>query len=116
MNIVNLTPHNINLDDADGVRTVIPSSGVARVASTPGALETVAGVPVPIAGRATYGEIEGLPDPVEGTLYVVSKVVLDVVNERGGRDDVVGPGTGPKDGAIRNEAGNVIAVTRLVRG
>jgi len=33
-----------------------------------------------------------------------------------GRDDVVGPGTGPKDGAIRNEDGNVIAVTRLVRG
>ena len=115
MNIVNLTPHNIVLQDANGVRTVIASSGIARVASTPGALETVAGVPVPIAGRTTYGAVEGLPDPVEGTLYVVSAMVLGRP-ECQGRDDVVGPGTGPKDGAIRNEAGNVIAVTRLVRG
>ena len=115
MNIVNLTPHNIVLQDADGVRTVIASSGIARVASTSGALETVAGVPVPVAGRATYGAVEGLPDPVEGTIYVVSAMVLGRP-ECQGRDDVVGPGTGPKDGAIRNEAGNVIAVTRLVRG
>ena len=115
MNIVNLTPHNIVLQDADGVRTVIASSGVARVASTPGALENVEGVPVPIAGRATYGAVEGLPGPVEGTLYVVSAMVLGRP-ECQGRDDVVGPGTGPKDGAIRNEAGNVIAVARLVRG
>jgi hypothetical protein len=113
MNIVNLTPHNVVLQDADGVRTVIASSGVARVACTPGALENVEGVPVPVAGRATYGAVEGLPDPVEGTIYVVSAMVLGRCKDR---DDVVGPGTGPKDGAIRNEDGNVIAVTRLVRG
>ena len=31
-----------------------------------------------------------------------------------GRSDVVGPGTGPADGAIRNEKGQIVAVTRLI--
>jgi hypothetical protein len=114
MNLVNLTPHSIVLRDADGNDHAIPASGaVARVSSTPGALEAVAGVPVPVAGRQTFGAVEGLPGPVEGTLYVVSALVLA---RCGDRDDVVGPGTGPNDGAVRNEKGHVVAVTRLVRG
>lgn len=115
MNLTNLTPHAICLRSADGTDTVIaPSGTVARVSSTPGALETVAGVPVPVAGMQTFGGTEGLPAPVEGTLYVVSAMVLAAL--RGSRPDVVGPGTGPNDGAVRNEKGHVVAVTRLVRG
>ncbi len=116
MNIVNLTPHSIVLRDADGLDHAITASGaVARVSSTPGALENVAGVPVPVAGRQTFGEVEGLPAPVEGTLYIVSAMVLGRP-ECQGRDDVMGPGTGPNDGAVRNDKGHVVAVTRLVRG
>jgi len=114
MNIINCTPHAITLR-ADGTDTVLaPSGTVARVSSTPGALETVPGVPVPVAGVQTFGGIEGLPEPVPGTLFVVSAMVLAAL--RGSRPDVVGPGTGPNDGAVRNEKGHVVAVTRLVRG
>ena len=115
MNLVNCTPHAITLRNAEGVDTVLsPSGTVARVTSTPGALESVPGVPVPIAGAQTFGGVEGLPAPVEGTLLIVSAMVLSAL--RGTRSDVVGPGTGPNDGAVRNDKGHIVAVTRLVRG
>jgi hypothetical protein len=119
MNLVNLTPHEIVL--AFGAeRMAIPASGIiARVASTPGVAETINGVPVPVMGRQTWGKVENLPAPVEGTFYIVSAQVLgrpECLN----RTDVVGPGTGPNDGAIRvpdgPRKGQVEAVTRLVRG
>ena len=122
MNLVNLTPHEIVLafgaDNAE--RRVIPVSGIiARVASTPGVAETVNGVPVPVMGRQSWGKVENLPAPVEGTLYIVSAMVLGRP-ECLSRTDVVGPGTGPNDGAIRYDdgprKGQVEAVTRLVRG
>ena len=115
MNLTNLTPHAIVLRSADGTDTIVPTSGtVARVTSTPGALETVAGIPVPVAGMQTFGGVEGLPEPTPGTIFIVSAMVLAAL--RGSRPDVVGPGTGPNDGALRNERGHVVAVTRLVRG
>lgn len=113
--LINLTPHALTLRAASGADTVLPPSGtVARVSSTPGALETVAGVPVPVAGLQTFGGVEGLPAPAPGTMFIVSGMVLAAL--RGSRPDVVGPGTGPNDGAVRNEKGHVVAVTRLVRG
>lgn len=122
MNFVNLTPHEIVLAfGADNAECMaIPASGIiARVASVPGVAETVGGVPVPVMGRQTWGKVENLPAPVEGTLYIVSAQVLgrpECLN----RTDVVGPGTGPNDGAIRvpdgPRKGQVEAVTRLVRG
>ena len=122
MNIINLTPHEIVLafGENNAERMAIPPSGtVARVASVPGVAETLGGVPVPVMGRQTWGKVENLPDPVEGTIYIVSAQVLgrpECLN----RTDVVGPGTGPNDGAIRvpdgPRKGQVEAVTRLVRG
>jgi hypothetical protein len=112
--LTNLTPHAITLR-ADGTDTVLaPSGTVARVSSTPGALETVEGCPVPVAGMQVFGGVEGLPEPTPGTMFVVSAMVLAAL--RGSRPDVVGPGTGPNDNAVRNDKGHVVAVTRLVRG
>ena len=114
LNLVNLTPHALTLR-ADGTDTVLaPSGTVARVSSTPGALETIPGVPVPVAGAQVFGGVEGLPEPVPGTLFVVSALVLAAL--QGSRPDVGGPGTGPTDGAVRNETGHVVADTRWVRG
>jgi len=122
MKFVNLTPHDIVLASGENnaKRMTIPASGiVARVSSTPGAAETIDGVPVPVMGRQTWGSVEGLPDPVPNTLYIVSGVVL-ARPECQSRMDVVGPGTGPNDNAIRYtdgpRKGQVEAVTRLVRG
>lgn len=117
MQIINLTPHVITLQAADGSRTNLsPRLGVdnkpnpARVSSTPGALRQPDGCPVPVAAPTVFGEVVGVPGPVEGVLYVASALVAQAAR----RADVVSPGTGPADGAIRNDQNQIEAVTRLV--
>lgn len=112
MEIVNLTPHLLRLSSPSGEITELPASGsVARVRAIPGDLEEVNGIPVPVAGASTYGEVEGLPCPSEGTIFIVSGLVGSRCQ---GREDVFVPGTGPQDGAVRRE-GRIFAVTRLNR-
>lgn len=109
--IINLTPHAIVLQKEDGERIQVqPSGTVATVATMPATLHDIPGIPVPVAAAPEYGEVEKLPDPQDGTIYIVSGIVL---SRCPGRTDVFGPGTGPKDGAIR-EDGRVVAVTRLI--
>ena len=103
--IVNLTPHAINIvSEEDGINLSIPASGVvARVASTVTKLDK---------GFYTtaYGDVEGLPEPIEGTVYVVSGLVLSAL--AGSREDVYAPATTL---AARNEAGQIVSVPGLVR-
>lgn len=114
MKIQNLTPHALTLRSADGTDTVLPPSGtVARVSASPGAVEDRAGFPVPLAQPDTFGAVQGLPDAVEGTIYIVSAMVGSQVGSHVTRTDVFTLGTGPKDGAVRNEKGHIVAVTRL---
>lgn len=110
MQLVNLTPHPIVIRRPNGAEIVIPPSGtVARVSSTPGVLITED--PVPIYSAPSWGPVEGLPDPADGTVYVVSTLGAARVPHR---TDVVSPGTGPQDGAVRDENGKIVAVTRFV--
>jgi hypothetical protein len=110
---INLMPHPATLRPASGDDVIVAPSGIiARVASTPGGvIGDAAGIPV--YGAPTYGEVTGLPEPVEGTVYIVSGLVAAAVKAAGGRADVVSPGTGPQDGAVRDEKGQIVAVTRL---
>ena len=118
---INLTPHSIRLrteaaDTAASPRdddiVVAPDpNGPARVATTPGALlGELDGVA--LYGATQFGEVEGLPTPQADTVFIVSALVGGQVS---GRTDVVQPGTGPADGTVRNEAGQIFAVTRLVQ-
>ena len=106
MRIINLTPHTITFAPTDS-SMIIPSSGVARVATAPG---------VDLGGglwsAPTWGDVEGLPAPQPDTIYVVSALVAGRCI---GRPDVFSPGTGPNDGTIRDEAGRIKAVTRLIQ-
>lgn len=112
--IINLTPHAITLRSPSGEDTVIPASGtVARVASTPGTLGEVTGIPVPVASPTVFGAVDGLPAPVEGVFLLVSAMVGSALAGRG-RTDVLMPGTGPADNAVRNDKGHIVAVTRLI--
>lgn len=118
MNLVNLTPHAIVLKFQEGESVSIPPSGkVARVASTPGILDTVEGIPVPVASPATYGEIVGLPDPEPHTLYIVSALVGGAMrnSNHSWLPLVLCPGTGPNEDPVRDAGGKILAVTRLVR-
>ena len=107
----NLTPHPVTLRAADGTDTTIAPDGmVPRVSSTPGSLTQIEGLPVPVATPDVVGEVTGLPAPVAGIFLLVSGMVGAAVRDR---PDVLVPGTGPADGAIRNEKGHIVAVTRL---
>ena len=59
-----------------------------------------------------YGEIENLPEPEEGTIYIVSAMVLAAAKEKG-RTDVVAPATGHPD-CIRKD-GFIVSVPGFVR-
>jgi len=110
--ITNLTPHDITIRSAEGVDTIIPKSGtVARVVMVPGEASMVAGIPCPVYSPDAVGAVEGIPEPSPGVIYMVSGMVGGSV--AGTRDDICVPGTGPKDGAVRNDKGWIVAVTRI---
>jgi hypothetical protein len=113
MKLINLTPHAITLHVDERDITVPPSGVIARVASTPGkpGVIEVDGVVIPVNGIPTFGEVENLPAPEDGIGFIVSGLVAS----RASRADVFSPATGPNDGAIRDEAGRIVAVTRLNR-
>lgn len=104
MRFVNLTPHTINVQ---GLKPLEPCGQVARV-ETARAVETFVGG-VRLVRTLKLGVI-GLPAPSEGTVFVVSGMVLDAL--QGSRPDVVAPDTGAD--AIRNEKGHIVAVRGFV--
>ena len=100
MNVVNLTPHTVRLNDGT---EFAPSGLVARVASQHVEDE-------PGFFRVVFGGIVGLPDPKEGTVFVVSGMVAAAAK----RSDVVSPATGHpacvrKDGQVWSVPGFVRA-------
>lgn len=112
----NLTPHPITIsaviDDRPVMLALPPEPSICRVQTESHALGTIGGI-VHVQ-RQTFGAITGLPDPVPHTFYIVSGIVLNALKERGvTRPDVFAPATGPRDNAMRDSNGQVIAVTRL---
>ena len=114
---VNLTPHKIDYQFADRTRIEFPSEGVARVDTIVGEPTTIDynGKEMIVTSPIMYGEVQGLPEPEEGVIYIVSQIVLTQPSVAG-RTDVVAPATGPKDNAIRftdgPQKGLIDAVTR----
>ena len=114
MTIINLTPHPVTLRDPAGEDHVIePSSPPARVSSEPGCMTDILAEAggVPVYSAPQWGEVVGLPPARDMVVYVVSALVASRVPDR---RDVVYPGTGPADGCVRDAAGRVAAVTRLI--
>lgn len=108
--MINLTPHAIVLRTPAGDTTFPPSGQLARVSTiaTPtGGM--VAGVPII---RNTYGPVTGLVRDAQGVPLpcIVSGMVLAALPD--GTINVYAPATGST--AIRDERGQVIAVTELV--
>lgn len=103
-NFVNLTPHNINLNDG----TVFPKSGtVAGVGEQNG--EFVDGI-----RQDSLSGITGLPDPVEGTIFIVSMPTLMGLRAMGSeRKDVVTPITRGEGVVKHPKEGFIISVPGL---
>ena len=110
IDIINLTPHTIKLNNG---KTFPPSGTIARVSAK---FTYVTSPELMREGiyvyKVEYGEIEGLPEPQENVLYIVSAMVLEA-GEIIGRNDLIAPATGhPK--AIRNEQGQIVSVPGFV--
>mgnify|MGYP000126720839 FL=1 len=101
MNIVNLTPHTLNIHTDKNVLNIEPSGDIARVSASTEYEGEVAGIPV---YRTVYGEVQGLPDAIEGTIFVVSGMTQAQTN----RADVYAPGE-----LIRDNKGNPIGCKGL---
>lgn len=81
-NFLNLTPHAVRIVDGPSFP---PSGTVARCA----AISTPAGEHGGVSlVRTVFGDVEGLPDPTEGTMFIVSALVRTAVPHR---TDVVSP-------------------------
>jgi len=100
MNYVNLTPHTINLNDG---RSFPPSGKVARVSCIPDPF-------VDDCSLVVFGDVQDLPDPVDGVRLIVSGMVASRVP---GRKDVVSPATGHPD-CVRVD-GQVKSVPGFIR-
>lgn len=103
--MINLTPHAITLVVEDAETTIEPSGQIARVSMTEEVVAMLGEVPVI---RRVAGEVVGLP--TDGRPCIVSAIVLAALPA--GTKGVYAPDTGST--AIRNDKGNVVAVTRLV--
>lgn len=106
MELVNLTPHTINLVTDSGVK-VIPASGtIARVEQTTTLVKEVDGIPMV---QSHWGDLLDLPDPKEGTMYIVSAMVANAAKSKGRVQDVVCPGD-----FVRNEQGQIQGARNLM--
>ena len=113
MTLVNATPHKIIIVSNSGVhqdpktkqftlnapnalevlKTLEPSGILPRVSMSNTPAGDLEGVPIQ---SVEYGEIENLPDEVEGTFYIVSGIVAAAAG-RQGRKDVLAPGALVRD-------------------
>lgn len=99
----NYTPHPIALNDG---RT-FASEGLARVSATFSSFDENG------VCSQEFGEVTGLPEPADNTLYIVSALVLTAAKAQG-RTDIVAPATGHPE-CVRDEKGFIKSVPGFVR-
>lgn len=101
---INLTPHDVIIT-VDGKTETIKSSGLARCQEKSTQVDLIDGwIPV---YETEYGEVSGLPEPKEGTIYIVSAIVAKAVQNR---TDVFIPAK-----TLRDSNGNIIGCIGLAR-
>lgn len=105
INFVNLTPHSIKIvDGADQICLILPPSGnVARVDSKSVSRGSINSIPI---SSVIFGDVVGLPDASDDTMFIVSGMVRSAVPHR---QDVASPGD-----LVRDSAGNVIGCRGLL--
>lgn len=103
--LVNLTPHDVNIQNLDGTFQAVWRDGtVARVEMISSQIQRY-----PLACAQTTvvkSKVIGLPEPVFGVVWIVSAMVREACPER---KDLASPGE-----LIRDEKGNPIGCKGLV--
>lgn len=101
--IKNLTPHPITIVVSDDISYIVAPCGiVARCTSETKVIGNINGIP---KTQTVYGEVIGLPEPKENTIYIVSAIVAKACPNR---DDLVIPNE-----TIRDANGIVIGCKSL---
>ena len=105
--VINLTPHEVGFVLPDGGEVKIAPSGIiARCkAYTVQTGQFIMGIPVT---ATEMGDIEDLPDPVPGYVFVVSRVVADKAKKLGRVADIFIPNE-----SIRDSNGVIIGCRSL---
>ena len=122
--ILNYTPHTIDIYRRQDVvpdfgrgfvprhgakpRFSIPSSGIARVASSETVAGEVEGVPLV---RMQFGRLEGLPRPSLNTWLVVSAITAQAARAQGrSTDDLL-----LTTGLVRDDDGRILGCTAFAK-
>ena len=100
---VNLLGHDITIS---GHATLPKCDKPCRVETQQMIIGKLGGVPI---AKTEFMKIVNLPEPEDGTYYIVSRIAMDYVPFK--REDVFCVDTGST--AIRDENGQVVAVTQL---
>jgi hypothetical protein len=100
---VNLIGHDITIS---GYGTLPRAENPCFVQTKQRIIGKVASVPV---AETHFEKIVNLPDPEDGVYYIVNRVSMEFIPFD--REDVFSVDTGPT--AIRDESGQVVAVTQL---
>lgn len=109
MRIVNLTPHEVKIvDGGNNVVAVFPSDGAARVSQYDVLVDEINSIPVV---KTEFGEVLGLPEPAEDTVFIVSRITVEVARARGlNTDDLL-----ITSGAVRDDQGRIVGCRALAR-
>ncbi len=100
---VNLIGHDITIS---GYGTLPKADKPCRVDTQQLVIGKISGIPIV---KTEFNGLLNLPDPEEGTYFIVSRITMDYIPFR--REDVFCVDTGPT--AVRDENGQVVAVTQL---
>lgn len=107
--IINLTPHTINIYNADGNEvTKFESMGIARADSFETVVGELNGIPVV---EMTYGAPVGLPDPTDDTVYIVSMLTIQAAIQVGRTTSDLYTTAD----LVRNDKGQIIGCRKLSR-
>lgn len=101
--LVNLIGHEITIS---GYGTLPKAENPCFVETEQIIMGKLSGIPI---AKTDFKEIVNLPEPEDGTYYIVNRIVMDYVPFN--REDVFCVDTGPS--SIRDENGQVLAVTQL---
>lgn len=106
MTFVNCTPHPIRLLGSDNqvVLSLPRGEVIPRLSQSTRQVDVVNRVPIT---ETQFGETQDLPDPQEGTLLIVSRLVLTANPDR---NDLVVPNE-----LVRDTEGNIIGCQSLAR-
>lgn len=106
MNIINLTPHDINIFDENNNEIIIESSGIiARCDVKREEIKRINNIRV---NKSVFGQVNDLPKKVENTIYIVSRIVAEAAIKD--RDDLYFV-----DETIRNDKGQIIGCKSLAQ-